>query len=86
MVRKMAKRELIDKDNFWIDLQVQTPLSIAIRRNTVTEQEIAKPYLDKLKHQIHEKTFESGMMNPIMTYAEIMYMIDNLLSKESEEE
>lgn len=79
-------REFIDKDNFWIDLQVQTPLSIAIRRNAITEQEIVKPYLDKLKHQIHEKSFESGMMNPIMTYAEIMYMIDNLLSEDGEGE
>jgi hypothetical protein len=52
---------------------------------TVSEREIIKPYLDKLKHQIHEKTFESGMMNPIMTYAEIMYMIDNLLSERGEE-
>lgn len=45
-------REFIDKDKFWIDLQVQTPLSIAIRRNAITEQEIVKPYLEKIRAEI----------------------------------
>jgi hypothetical protein len=53
---------------------------------TVTEQKIVKPYLEKLKKKIHAKSFESGLMNPILTYAEIMYMIDNLLSEDGEEE
>lgn len=29
-----------------------------------------------LKNTIHEKSFNSGMMNPIFTYAEIMNMVD----------
>ena len=29
-----------------------------------------------LKKTIHEKSFNSGMMNPIFTYAEIMNMVD----------
>jgi hypothetical protein len=76
----MAKRELQEK------IKVDMPNGWTYEYISVTEQEIVKPYIDKLKHQIHEKTFESGMMNPIMTYVEIMYMIDNLLSEKSEEE
>ena len=50
----MTKREFIHKDNFWVDLQVQTPISIAMERNTITEQEIVKPYLDKIRAEIEE--------------------------------
>lgn len=31
---------------------------------------------NNLKNTIHEKSFNSGMMNPIFTYAEIMNMVD----------
>lgn len=88
----MAKRELIDRKELYVpsdendyDELVQFADDV-MKAQVITEQEIVKPYLDKLKHQIHEKTFESGMMNPIMTYAEIMSMIDNLLSERGEEE
>lgn len=87
------KREFIDKDNFWIDLQVQTPLSIAIRRNTITEQEIVKPYLEKLKEQIEEykarqlaiaigvKDLEEGKR---IALEYVLGLIENLLSKDGE--
>lgn len=48
----MAKRDFIHKDNFWVDLQVQTPISIAMERNTITEQEIVKPYLGQIRTEI----------------------------------
>lgn len=51
----MAKREFIDKDNFWIDLHVQTPISIAMERNTTTEREIIEPYFEKLKADLLER-------------------------------
>lgn len=57
----MAKREFIHKNNFWIDLQVQTPISIAMERNTITEQEIVKPYLEKLKAEISKSKTEHEM-------------------------
>lgn len=50
--RQMAKRDFIHKDNFWVDLQVQTPISIAMERNTITEQEIVKPYLGQIRTEI----------------------------------
>lgn len=32
---------------------------------------------DKLKVAIHEKSFDSGLMNPIFTYIEVMQLMDN---------
>lgn len=52
---------------------------------TITEKDIVRPYLEKLKYQIHEKSFESSLMSPIFTYTEIMSMIDNL-SKQGDTE
>jgi hypothetical protein len=80
-------REFVDKDKFWIDLQVQTPLSVAIRRNAVTEQEIVKPYFEKLKEQIyaqidggcHANSYDSGWDDAL---SEVLDMIDNILSEQ----
>lgn len=47
-----AKHEYIHKDNFLVDLHVQVPISIAVEWNTITEQEIVKPYLDKIRAEI----------------------------------
>lgn len=91
----MAKREFIDKNEILNKAQDygegQNKLILidpCYVRNVkpIIEQEIVKPYLEKLKKKIHAKSFESGLMNPILTYAEILYTIDNLLSEESEEE
>jgi hypothetical protein len=80
----MAKRELIDKDNFWIDLQVQKPLSIAIRRNTVTEQEIVKPYLEKILNDMFDDEFLQNNMSGDI-WERIEDIVNNVLSEESEE-
>jgi hypothetical protein len=82
-VRKMAKRELIDKDNFWIDLQVQTPLSIAIRRNTVTEQKIVKPYLEKILNDMFDDEFLQNNMSGDI-WERIEDIVNNVLSEDGE--
>lgn len=56
----MENREFIDKDNFWIDLQVQTPISIAIGRNTITEQEIAKPLFTEFKEKLSKWMYHNS--------------------------
>jgi hypothetical protein len=56
----MENREFIDKDNFWIDLQVQTPISIAIERNTITKQEIVKPLFDEFKEKLSKLMYHNS--------------------------
>lgn len=92
----MAKREFIDVEQVITEIKNMDNNGCITRAvnhvcedirmiPTVSEQEIVKPYLEKLKKKIHAKSFESGLMNPILTYAEIMQMIDELLSKDGEE-
>ena len=48
----MKKRELIDKEGFWTDFCIQEPLHQAIKNNTITEEEIVRPYLIELRSVI----------------------------------
>lgn len=81
----MAKRELIHKDNFWVDLQIQTPISIAMERNTITEQEIVKPYLDKIRAEIEptrKMYFEMNDVDWINGCDYVLSIIDKYKARE----
>ena len=75
------KHEFIDKDNFCIALQA-VPVSIAMERNTITEQEIVKPYLDKLKADIKKEYDRVGLVVDFGCGLIRAYdIIDNFLSE-----
>lgn len=83
----MVKREFVDRkrviDNGlskgfceWYDEIKQAEV--------ITEQEIAKPYLEKLKTEIekkHTKAKQRGSVLQMNAYTDCLQMIDNLLSE-----
>lgn len=92
----MRKRELIDRtlldipsdDNKWEEL-VKFADDVACA-NEITEQEIVKPYLDKLKEKVEENSmidyaedlYDGGQL--VINYFGLCHIIDNLLSEQGE--
>lgn len=57
----------------------QATIAYAIKKGTPLQKGHGRLIdASNLKNTIHEKSFNSGMMNPIFTYAEIMNMVDVL--------
>lgn len=95
----MAKRELIDRNNLESttivtdDFSGNELLDVVLMEDVkeapvITEQEIVKPYLEKLKTEVekkHTKAKQRGWVLKMNAYTDCLQMIDNLLS-ESEEE
>lgn len=53
--------------------------------STITEQEIVKPYLEKLKTEVekkHTKAKQRGSVLQMNAYTDCLQMIDNLLSEQ----
>ena len=91
----MAKRELIDRNNLEsttivtddysgnevIDVVAMEDIKEA---PVITEQEIVKPYLEKLKTEVekkHTKAKQRGWVLQMNAYTDCLQMIDNLLSE-----
>lgn len=90
----MAKRELITREEAiktvsrWIksDMILGSSLFEMMMNEIppITEQEIVKPYLEKLKTDIekkHTKAKQRGWVLQMNAYTDCLQMIDNLLSE-----
>lgn len=89
----MAKRELIDSEKLLGDFQVGIPILQAIKNNTITEEEIVKPYLEKLKAKMQERDADNGgePLNAVdrgyhLACEHLFEEIDNLLTEKGTEE
>lgn len=98
----MAKRELIDSEKLLEDFQVGIPILQAIKNNTITEEEIVKPYLEKLKSKIRDrntlnftnwqcdiisdKTYKQNFRMYEEMLSIVDTLIDNLLTEKGAEE
>ena len=91
----MAKREFIDEKKFFEDIQIQIPLSIAVKNNLISEQDIVKPYLELLLKEMHsleeinhaDNRYDKGYQHGRASCeAMVMHMIDNLLSEQGDTE
>lgn len=91
----MAKRELIDRNNLESttivtdDFSDNEVLDVVLMEDVketpvITEQDIVKPYLEKLKTDIekkHTKAKQRGWVLQMNAYTDCLQMIDNLLSE-----
>ena len=91
----MAKRELIDRNNLdsttivTDDFSGNELLDVVLMEDVkeapvITEQEIVKPYLEKLKTEVekkHTKAKQRGWVLQMNAYTDCLQMIDNLLSE-----
>lgn len=91
----MAKRELIDRNNLESttivtdDFSGNEMLDVVLMEDVkeapvITEQEIVKPYLEKLKTEVekkHTKAKQRGWVLQMNAYTDCLQMIDNLLSE-----
>lgn len=96
----MAKREFIDKKAFidrsaiefvslkdslrYMEWSKNNEVQLEMIATTITEQEIVKPYLEKLKTEIekkHTKAKQTSSVLQINAYTDCLQMIDNLLSE-----
>jgi hypothetical protein len=91
----MAKRELIDRNNLESttivtdDFSGNELLDVVLMEDVkeapvITEQEIVKPYLEKLKTEVEKKYTKSKQRICVLqmnAYTDCLQMIDNLLSE-----
>lgn len=93
----MAKRELIDRKKLIRDVKESNAIDFAERmkfsnvvehQKPITEEEIVKPYLEKLKTEIAGlKRFElRGAVTPLVNVNRVIELIDNLLTEKGTEE
>ena len=96
----MAKREFIDKQMMLseysdiLDCEINhskyenTVKEIIEEANEISEQDIVKPYLDKLKEQINEKAKEEWLEDSeyAMGIKYTLELIDNLLFEQGDKE
>ena len=80
-----------DCDNFPITLTVKSIKKAIIGEQTITEQEIIKPYLDKIRAEIEPKCDRINSLASVLPYAphreiqELLCEIMDLCKAESEE-